>query len=365
MTGSRAERLEGLVAEAELDLLIVGDLVRPGDSGPDAIANVRWLTGFTGTSGFAIVGSGRREFLTDFRYTERAANEVGDGFERITLDGRLVPELAKRLGGKVGFDDAATSVKSLTRLTEAAGEGVALLPTTGLVERLRRAKDPGEIEAIAEAARLADEVFEWTAERGLAGRTEREVAAAAHARMRELGAEPSFPAIVAAGPNGALPHAEPSDREIGAAELVVIDMGAKLDGYCSDGTRTFASGELGDDEREAYELVRSAQAAALGAVGPGVKGADADAVSREPIDAAGHGDHYGHGLGHGVGLEVHEAPRMGRTSEDVLEAGDVVSVEPGVYVPGRFGVRIEDLVVVTDDGIRNLSGTPKELRVTG
>ena len=362
---SRADRLEALATEAEVDLLLVGDLVRPGDSGPDAIANIRWLTGFTGTSGFAIVGAGRREFLTDFRYTERAASEVGDAFERITLEGRLVAELAKRLKGRVGFDDAATSVRSLTKLTEAVGDAAALVPTTGLVERLRRIKDGGEIEAIAEATRLADEVFEWTADRGLAGRTEREVAIAAQARMRELGAEPAFPAIVAAGPNGARPHAEPSDREIGAGELVVVDMGAKLDGYCSDGTRTFASGEPEDEAREVYELVRSAQATALDAVGPGVKGADADAASREPIEAAGHADHYGHGLGHGVGLEVHEAPRMGKTSEDVLEAGDVVSVEPGVYVPGRFGVRIEDLVTVTEDGIRNLSGTSKDLRVTG
>ncbi len=362
---SRADRLEALATEAEVDLLLVGDLVRPGDSGPDAIANIRWLTGFTGTSGFAIVGAGRREFLTDFRYTERAASEVGDAFERITLEGRLVAELAKRLEGRVGFDDAATSVRSLTKLTEAVGDAAALVPTTGLVERLRRVKDGREIEAIAEATRLADEVFEWTADRGLAGRTEREVAIAAQARMRELGAEPAFPAIVAAGPNGARPHAEPSDREIGAGELVVVDMGAKLDGYCSDGTRTFASGELEDDAREVYELVRSAQATALDAVGPDVKGADADAASREPIDDAGHADHYGHGLGHGVGLEVHEAPRMGKTSEDVLKAGDVVSVEPGVYVPGRFGVRIEDLVTVTEDGIRNLSGTSKDLRVTG
>jgi Xaa-Pro aminopeptidase len=361
---SRADRLEALVTEAELDQLIVGDLVRPGDSGPDAIANIRWLTGFTGTSGLAIVGPGRREFLTDFRYTERAASEVSGEFERITVEGRMTPELAKRLRGRAGFDDAATSVQSLTKLTEAIGDDAALIPTTGLVERLRRVKDASEIEAIGEAARLADEVFEWIAERGLKGRTEREVALGAEARMREHGAEPSFPAIVAAGSHGALPHAEPSEREIGPAELVVIDMGAKLDGYCSDGTRTFASGEVGEEEREVYELVKRAQATGLDAVRAGVGGADADAASRDEIDAAGHGDHYGHGLGHGVGLEVHEAPRLGKTSEDVLAPGNVVTVEPGVYVPGKFGVRIEDLVVVTDSGIRNLSGTSKELRVT-
>jgi Xaa-Pro aminopeptidase len=212
---------------------------------------------------------------------------------------------------------------------------------------------------------LADEVFEWIAGHGLAGRTEREVALAAETRMREHGAEPSFPAIVAAGPNGALPHAEPSDREIGPAELVVIDMGAKLDGYCSDGTRTLASGEVDGDAREVYELVQRAQALGLEAVRAGVGGAEADAASRAPISDAGHGERYGHGLGHGVGLEVHEAPRLGKTSEDVLAVGDVVTVEPGVYVPGSFGVRIEDLVVVEADGVSNLSQTSKDLRVTG
>ncbi len=353
------------MAEAELDALIVGDLVRPGDSGADAIANVRWLTGFTGTSGLAIVGPGRREFLTDFRYTERAEQEVGDDFERITVEGRLIPALAERLDGRVGFDDATTSVRSLTKLSDGIAEEAALMPTTGLVERLRRSKDEGEVAAIAEASRLADEVFEWIAARGLAGRTEREVALAAETRMRELGAEPAFPAIVASGPNGALPHAEPGSREIAAGELVVIDMGAKLDGYCSDGTRTFASGEVGAEEREVYELVRAAQAAGLDAVRAGVGAADADAAARDPIEAAGQGERFGHGLGHGVGLEVHEAPRLGKTSEDVLAAGDVVTVEPGVYLPGRFGVRIEDLVVVEESGLRNLSQTSKELRVTG
>lgn len=367
MTGppSRADRLAALVADAGLDAVLVGDLVRPGDSGPDAIANVRWLTGFGGTSGLAIVGGERREFLTDFRYVERAAAEVPDEFTRVTLEGRFLAGLASHLAGKVGFDDATTSVRSLRKLEKAAAEGTELVATSGLVERLRRQKDEGEIERIAEASRLADDVFEWVLARGLAGRAERDVALAAEARMRELGAEPAFPAIVGSGPNGALPHADPSERVIGGGELVVVDMGAKLDGYCSDGTRTFASGEVGAEEREVYELVRAAQERGLRAIRPGLSGAEADAISREPIVAAGHGEHYGHGLGHGVGLEVHEAPRLGKASEDVLAPGDVVTVEPGVYLPGRFGVRIEDLALVTADGVRSLSSTPKELRVAG
>jgi len=181
--------------------------------------------------------------------------------------------------------------------------------------------------------------------------------------MRELGGDPSFPAIVAAGPNGALPHAEPGEREIGRGELVVFDMGAKLDGYCSDGTRTYATGEPGESARGVYEVVREAQLAALGAIEAGAGGEAVDAVARRVIEAAGHGDRFGHGLGHGVGLEVHEAPRLSPRSEDVLAPGEVVTVEPGVYLPGQLGVRIEDLVVVTEDGHRNLSGLPKDLQL--
>ncbi len=217
------------------------------------------------------------------------------------------------------------------------------------------------MERIAAAAQLTDEVYRWALDRGLAGRPEREVARACEARIRELGAEPSFPPIVAAGPNGALPHAEPGGREIGRGELVVFDMGAELDGYCSDCTRTFATGDPGAEASEAYELVREAQAKALEAVRPGLSGSQADAVAREAIEAGGHGDRFGHGLGHGVGIEVHEAPRLAASSKDELRAGNVVTVEPGVYLPGKLGVRIEDLVVLGEDSNRNLSGLDKGL----
>lgn len=348
---TRGDRLAALVAEKELDCLLVTDLV-----------NVGYLTGFGGTNGACVCGAEQRVFLTDFRYTERAEAEV-DGWEVVTVKDDWLGGIAERLSGRAGFEDHQMAVRTLKRLEEKVGDGIALEAAGGVVERLRRVKDEREQAAIAAAAELADEVWRFSLERGLVGRTELDVARAAEARMRELGAEPSFPTIVAAGPNGALPHAEPGERVIGRGELVVFDMGAKLDGYCSDGTRTFAGGEPGEPARAVYETVREAQAAALGAVKAGARGEDVDGVARELIAAAGHGERFGHGLGHGVGLEVHEEPRLSPRSEDVLAAGEVVTIEPGVYLPGELGVRIEDLVVVTDDGHRNLSGLSKELQL--
>jgi Xaa-Pro aminopeptidase len=347
----RGDRLEGLLAEKELDRFLVTDLT-----------NVRYLTGFTGTNGVCVCGPGVRLFLTDFRYTERAATEV-DGWETETLAGDWLKGIAARLEGKVGFEDDEMSVRLLEKLSEKLADGVEMVAAGGRVEELRRVKDEQELASIAEASKLADAVWTWTLEQGLAGRPERDVARAAEARIRELGGDPSFPAIVAAGPNGALPHAEPGEREIGRGELVVFDMGAKLDGYCSDGTRTYATGDPGEDGRAVYEVVRQAQQAGLEAIRARVTGEDVDSAARKAIDDAGYGEHFGHALGHGVGLEVHEGPRLSQRSDDVLAPGEVVTVEPGIYLPGKLGVRIEDLVVVTEDGLQNLSALPKELQL--
>jgi Xaa-Pro aminopeptidase len=347
----RGDRLAVSLAERELDLFLVTELV-----------NVRYLTGFTGTNGACICGSDTRLFLTDFRYTERAAAEV-DGWEAITISDDWLAGIAGHLRGRFGFEDDHVSVRLLERLKGKLADGVEPVAAGGAVETLRRVKDEAELTAIAAASALADEVWTWSLERGLGGRSERDVARAAEARIRELGAEPSFPTIVAAGANGALPHAEPGEYKIGSGELVVFDMGAQLDGYCSDGTRTFAVGEPGEEGRAVYETVRAAQAAALDAVAAGVGGEELDRVAREAIADAGHGERFGHGLGHGVGLGVHEAPRVSPRSDDVLESGEVVTIEPGVYLPGRLGVRIEDLVVVSDGGCRNLSGLPKDLQL--
>jgi Xaa-Pro aminopeptidase len=353
----RADRLAARAAERELDLVLVTDLV-----------NVRWLTGFTGSNGAAIVGVGdraERRFITDFRYLTQAAEQVGDAWER-EITQEMIPRLAERLptdgAVRVGFDDAGMSVRDHARLAERAPESVELVAAGGLVEELREVKEPEEIEKIRAAAQLADAALREVLGRGLVGRTERDVAIDLEFTMRRLGAQaPSFEPIVAAGAHGALPHATPRDVEIPAGTLVVIDWGAQLDGYASDCTRTFATGDVDGRDREIYELVRVAQEAALAAVRPGPSGREVDAVAREIIASSGHGEHFGHGLGHGVGMAVHEGPRLSQTSEGVLGAGMVVTVEPGVYVPGAVGVRIEDLVVVTQDGAEVLSSLPKEL----
>ena len=352
---SRADRVAARLAERELDLLLVTDPV-----------DLRYLTGFTGSNGLAVIGPDVRRFVTDFRYVEQAAEQVPD-FDRERAPQEFLTALADGWPDgplRLGFDDDHTTVSRHRRLREVLPDRVELVPAGGIVAAERLVKEPGEIERIRAAAGLVDEVYGWVRERGLVGRTERDVALALEQRMRELGAEgPSFASIVASGERGALPHAIPASVPIEAGTLVTLDIGAQLDGYCSDCTRTWATGELPDDLAAAYDLVLEAQLAALAAVRPGVAGRDVDAVARDIIAAAGHGEHFGHGLGHGVGMEVHEGPRLARTAETELAPGHVVTVEPGVYLPGRGGVRIEDLVVVTDSGRDVLSGTPKDLVV--
>jgi Xaa-Pro aminopeptidase len=350
---SRADRVAARLAERELDLLLVTDRT-----------NVRYLTGFTGSNGMAVLGADVRRFVTDFRYVEQARAQVA-GFDRELAPSEFLAALAAGWPDgplRVGFEDDHVTVRRHGRLAAIVPDRIELVAAGGLVEAERAIKEPGEVDRIRAAAALADEVYAWLREQGLVGRTERAVATALEHRMRELGADgPSFASIVASGERGALPHAVPADAEIAAGTLVTLDIGARLDGYCSDCTRTWATGELPDDLAEAYALVQRAQAESLAAVRPGPTGQAVDAVARDIIDAAGHGEHFGHGLGHGVGLEVHEAPRLGRTADKPLEAGHVVTVEPGVYLPGRGGVRIEDLVAVTEAGHDVLSGTGKHL----
>jgi Xaa-Pro aminopeptidase len=347
---SRADRLAALLAERELDCLLVSNLV-----------NVRYLTGFTGSNGACVVGRDERVFLTDFRYVEQAGAEVVPGFERVEAGRELLGELAARLHGRAGFDDAHVSVRAHRRLGERVAEDVELVAAGGMVEGLRAAKDEAELRAMRAAAEIADAAYEELRSDGLVGRTEREVARRLVRFVEDRGADGvAFAPIVAAGPHGALPHATPRDVPIPSGTLVVVDLGAQVDGYCSDCTRTLATGPLDDRPLEAYEVVRRAQQAAVEAVRPAAQCRELDGLARGMVEA-GFEAGFDHGLGHGVGLEVHEEPRLTRTAEGALEPGNVVTVEPGVYVPGEFGIRIEDLVAVTADGREVLTGFPKEL----
>jgi Xaa-Pro aminopeptidase len=353
---ARAERLIELLPRAGVDVILITDLV-----------NVRYLTGYTGSNGLALVGPRTRAFITDFRYVDQAADEVDPAFERRRAPLDLAEAVAEALPIeplRLGFDDTHVSVRQHARLQELLPERIELVGAGGLIESLRAVKEPEEVEAMQAATALADAAFGRLIEGGLAGRTERELALALEREMLERGAQrPSFDTIVAAGPHGALPHAQPRDDEIRRGDLVVIDWGAKLGGYCSDCTRTLAAGEPGDEARAVYELVLEAQLAGLEAVRAGAGGRAVDSTARAVIEAGGHGARFGHGLGHGVGLDIHEAPRLSQRSEDELQPGNAVTVEPGVYVPGRFGVRIEDLVMVTATGCEILTSIPKQLTI--
>jgi Xaa-Pro aminopeptidase len=384
----RTRRVASQLRERGVDLLLVNHPV-----------NLRYLTGFTGSNGIALIAAredGAHRFLTDFRYEGQSAAEVPALFERQIVSTDLLEAAARLLqpeesdqtpvglaaggpgggsgrvsaptGGRLGFEEGVLTVKQHAHLRELLPPTWELIACGGLVEALREVKERAEITRIRAAAELADEALREVLEAGLVGRSEREVAIELELRMRRLGAQaPSFPSIVAAGPHGALPHAQPRVVAIPRDTLVTIDWGALHEGYCSDCTRTYATGEhLPEGAREVYELVLSAQLAGLAAVRPGPTGREVDRAAREVIEVAGHGEHFGHGLGHGVGLDVHEAPRLSRTgSEQPLRAGNVVTIEPGIYVSGHYGVRIEDLVAVTEDGGLVLNGLDKQLTVVG
>ena len=319
-------------------------------------ANIRYLTGFSGSSALVVVTRADVLLVTDFRYTEQARAEAG-GVARVEVEStsvwdRLFKELATLgpLDG-VGFEAHAVSVHDAQRFAE-AGNAWRWKPTTELVERLRVAKDEGEVAAIRSAALLAGEALRQTLGEVRPGMSEAAIAGALEYAMRRLGSEGHpFATIVASGPRSALPHARSSGRAVAAGEWLLIDFGAQVDGYCADLTRTVVVGARASErQRVLYELVHEAQRRARGGVRAGMSGRDADALGREPIAARGFGEAFGHSLGHGLGLEVHEAPRLSKTNLDPLPAGAVVTIEPGVYLAGEGGVRIEDDVHLTPDG---------------
>jgi Xaa-Pro aminopeptidase len=346
---ARLERLRG-----ELDRAAVGTLLVTSPP------NVRYLTGFESSNAALLAGPEAARLVTDGRYIEAARGL--QGLEVVQSSRDLTTFLGERLhelaDGSVGFEAAHVTYAGWQALS---ASDVELVPTTGLVEALRAVKEPGELEAIRAAAGVTNAVYERLAEEGgVVGLTEAQLARRLALLLDDAGADGlAFPTIAASGPNAALPHHHPGERRIEAGETLIVDLGAALGGYASDCTRTFATGELPDDLARAYEACREAQAEALAAVRPGASAREVDGIARRRLEAEGY--ETLHGLGHGLGIEVHEAPRLADTSDATLEAGNVVTVEPGVYLAGRGGIRIEDLVIVARDGPEVLTTFTKEL----
>jgi len=326
--------------------------------------NRRYLSGFTGSAGVLLISQDQAILATDFRYYEQVEKQAPDfRLAKITDKFKtLLPELVHQVGAKrVGFESAHLTVDQYKEWEEVA-EGFELVPTKELVEGIRAVKDENEQSKIRKSIALADEAFVHIVGVIEPGMTEKEVAWELEVFMRTHGAEKmAFDLIVGSGPNGAMPHATVSERVIRAGEPIVIDMGAMIDGYNSDLTRTICAGRPDDKFKEIYNIVLEAQCTAEQSIRPGMTGKQADGIARQVIEEAGYGEHYGHGLGHGVGLAVHEKPGVGRLSEDVLEPGMVFTVEPGIYLPGWGGVRIEDIVVMREDGVQVLTQASKKL----
>jgi Xaa-Pro aminopeptidase len=323
--------------------------------------NVQYLFGFKSSNAALLVEEDAVRLFTDFRYAEAARAIDGVDFQETKRS--LLWDLSERLSGPIGFEADYVSYSGYETLT--AGR-IQPVPRRGLVERLRAVKDEQELAAVKRACEITDSMFERLADERFIGRRERDVAWRIEQLFHEEGADQvAFESIVAAGPNAARPHARATEREIRTGETVVIDTGCIVDGYTSDYTRTFVTGPVDGVIKEAYAVVLAAQQAGLETIRSGIAGVDADAAARRVVDETSFAGMFGHGLGHGLGLEVHEAPRMSTESTDTLMAGNVVTVEPGIYLEGRGGIRIEDDVVVVDGGVDNYTGFRKDLISVG
>jgi len=349
----RAERVRAELGD--LDALLVSDLT-----------NIRWLTGFTGSNGWVVLGPDSLTLITDGRYGDQAAQQMEaagvEGTVVVGVNGALIQTIATACAphGRIGFEAAHVSFQSHGQYAAAiAGE---LVPVVGLVETQRRRKDPAEIDAMARACAIADQALADVAPLLGDGLSEAQVRNQLEIRMRELGATgPSYETIVATGPHrAALPHHRPTSTRVESGHTVIIDVGALVDGYHSDMTRTFVVGTPTQQQQELYDLVLRAQVAGVEAVRAGRRTAEIDEVCRGIITDAGYGEWFTHGTGHGVGLLIHEDPYLSRIADATLQVGDVVTVEPGVYHVGFGGIRVEDLVVVTSDGCRVLTAFPKD-----
>lgn len=327
--------------------------------------NRRWVSGFTGTSGIAVVGrQGQPVFLTDFRYTQQAGQQCR-GYEIVRHGQELAADIKavlERLNIKsLGFEKDYITVGQHAKWTSEM-EGIELVPLKDILLELRAVKDEGELELLAEAAAIADKAFTHILGFLKPGISERRVALELERHMQDLGATgTSFETIVASGVRSSMPHGVASDKLLEENDFITMDFGCVYKGYCSDMTRTVVLGKASPRQREIYEIVLEAQLAGVNGIRAGISGKDADSLARDIIAAKGYGEYFGHGLGHGVGLAIHESPRAGVTSEDILVANNIVTVEPGIYLPDWGGVRIEDMLIVQEGGCRNLTASPKEL----
>jgi Xaa-Pro aminopeptidase len=323
--------------------------------------NIYYLFGFKSSNAALLVEPDGVRLFTDFRYAEAARSVDGVRFEETKR--ALLWDLAERLSGPIGFEADYMSYSAW----ETLGSGsIQPVPRRGLVERLRAVKDDQELATVRRACEITDRMFERLIDEPFIGRKELDVAWRIEELCREEGADHvAFESIVASGPNSARPHARATEREIRAGETVVIDTGCTVDGYSSDYTRTFVTGPVDGVVKEAYAVVLAAQQAGLEGIRAGIAGVDADSAARRVVDGTSFAGTFGHGLGHGLGLEIHEAPRMSTESTDTLATGNVVTVEPGIYLEGRAGIRIEDNVAVTDGGVENFTGFRKDLTTVG
>jgi len=328
--------------------------------------NRQYLSGFVGSAGYLLVTEQEAVLATDFRYTEQAGVQAPDYtvFQTAGKMSAWLPELVANLdSGKLGFEASHLTFalhQQLSDILEDTKPGLNLVPVEGLVESLRAAKEPAEVELISQAAEMTDRAFEEVADRIQVGMTEREVAWELERSLRGYGSQPlPFEIIVASGPNAALPHARPSERRIQSGEPIVIDMGARIGGYCSDLSRTICLGPPDDTFKKVYSTVLQAQSAAIAGIKSGMSGHEADALARTVTEQAGYDSAFGHSLGHGLGLAAHEEPRLGPNSEDTLRVNMVFSIEPGIYIAGWGGVRIEDLAVMDSSRPRLLSKAKK------
>ena len=359
MATRRLQKLRPVAVGKGFDILLV--------SQPE---NCRYLSGFTGSSGWLLISDEQAVLATDFRYIEQARQEAPD-FEIIQIRGGLpdwLPELAYNSGWhKLGFEANHISFASYNQFSQVAESkrlNLELTPTTSLVEGLRCIKEAGELELIMKAVELTDTAFERAKLMIHPGVTEKEAAWEIEKCLRQSGSdEIPFDVIVASGPNSALPHAKPTERKISQNEPVLIDMGARIGGYCSDFSRTLCLGEPDRTLSEIYRVVLEAQLTATEEIRSGMTANQADQLARSIIERAGYGEAFGHGLGHGVGLEVHESPRLAQNSSDLLADGMVFTIEPGIYLPGLGGVRIEDMVVLEKGKPKALTQSEKAMEV--